>query len=88
MNVKERQLLSARHASAQPSRVTGDLRVLLISNRPSSAQVLLAGGFGLGVADVQAADEVAVEVEALVVGQLVRNAVTVVVLVCFLSMVV
>ena len=62
--------------------------MLLISSKPFSAQVLLAGGFGLGVADVQAADEVVVEVEALVVGQLVRNAVTVVVLVCFLSTVV
>ena len=89
MNVKERQLLSVRHASAHPSRVMGDRKVLLISSRPFSAQVLLAGGFGLGVADVQAADEVAVEVKGVVVvGQLVWNAVTVVVLVCFLSTVV
>ena len=62
--------------------------MLLISSRPFSAQVLLAGGFGLGVADVQAVDEVALEVDAVVVRQLVRNAVTVVVLVCFSSAVV
>ena len=62
--------------------------MLLISSRPFSAQVLLAGGFGLGVADVQAGDDAALEVNAVVVGQLVRNAVTVVVLVCLLSTVV
>ena len=62
--------------------------MLLISSRPFSAQVLLAGGFGLGVAEVQAVDEATLEVDAVVVGQPVRIAVIVVVLVCFLSSVV
>ena len=42
----------------------------------------------MGVANVQTVDEVALEVNAVAVGQLVRNAVTVVVLVCFLGSVV
>lgn len=93
MKVKERQLVSVRQASAQPSRVEGGWRVLLISRRPFSAQVLLAGGLGLGVAEAQGGDEVGVVVEAKVVvvvggGQIVRKAVSVVVLVCLLKEVV
>lgn len=83
MNVNERQLLSARHDIAQPSRVSGGCGLLLYSRRPSSAHVSFAGGFGLGVADVQGADEVGVELACLLVKQLVGRVVVVMVLVCF-----
>ena len=81
MNVKERQLVSVRHVSAQPSRVSADCTVLEYSKRPSSAHVSFAGGFGLGVADVQAVDEVRVEVDVCVARQLLGKVVMVVVLV-------
>lgn len=81
MNVKERQLGSARHATAQSSRVSGGCKVLLYSNRPSSAQVSLVGGFGLGIADVQDVEEVGLELDVLLVRQRVGKVVMVVVLV-------
>lgn len=81
MNVNERQLGSARQAIAQPSRVSGGCRELLYSSRPSSAQVLFAGGSGLGIADVQDAEEV--ELDFLLVRQPICDVLMVVVLVCF-----
>lgn len=81
IKVNERQLASARHATAQPSRVVGDCKVLLYSSRPSSAHVSLAGGFGLGVADVHDVEEFGVELEAVLVWQLRANVVIVVVIV-------
>ena len=81
MNVNERQLVSVRHASAQPSRVSADWTVLAYSKRPSSAQVSFVGGFGLGVADVQVVDELRVEVDVCVARQLLGKVVMVVVLV-------
>ena len=57
MNVNDRQLVSARHATAQPSSVVGGFKELLYSSRPSSAQVTFAGGSGFGVADVQGVEE-------------------------------
>ncbi len=86
--MNERQLVSARHAIAQSSRVSGDCKVLLYSSRPSSAQVLFAGGFGLGVAEVQDLREAGLELDVLLVRQLLGNVVTVVVLVCFVIAVV
>lgn len=55
--------------------------MLLYSRRPSSAQVSFAGGLGLGVADVQDAEEVEMEVDALLVVQMIGNAVMVAVVV-------
>ena len=81
INVKERQLVSVRHARAQPSRVSAGCTVLAYSKRPSSAQVSFVGGFGLGVADVQVVDEVGVEVDVCVARQLLGRVVMVVVLV-------
>ena len=81
MNVNERQLGSARHATAQPSSVSGGCGVLLYSRRPSSAHVSFAGGFGLGVADVQSAEEVVVELGCLLEKQLIGKVVVVMVLV-------
>ena len=81
MNVNERQLASARHAVAQPSRVSGGCGVLLYSSRPSSAHVSFAGGFGLGVADVQSAEEVGVEFGFMLVRQLIGKIVLVMVVV-------
>ena len=81
MNVNERQLESARHAVAQPSRVVGGCGVLLYSSRPSSAHVSSAGGFGLGVADVQSAEEVGVELGFLLGRQLIGKSVVVMVVV-------
>ena len=72
--------MSARHAAAQPSRVSGGCRVLAYSRMPSSAQVSFAGGFGLGVADVQDAEAVLLELDVWLVRQLVGNPVTVVTL--------
>ena len=57
--------------------------MLLYSRRPSSAQVSFASGLGLGVADVQDVEEVAMEVDALLVVQMIGNAVMVVVVVWF-----
>ena len=57
--------------------------MLLYSRRPSSAQVSFAGGLGLGVADVQDIEEVEMEVGALLVVQMIGNAVMVVVVVWF-----
>ena len=57
--------------------------MLLYSKRPSSAQVSFAGGLGLGVADVQDVEEVEMEVDALLLVQLIGNAVMVVVVVWF-----
>lgn len=81
MNVNERQLISARHARAQSSRVSGDCGVLLYSSRPSSAQVLFARDFELGVADVQAVGKVGCEIDVVRVEQLFWDSVTVVMLV-------
>ena len=81
MNVNERQLVSARHATAQPSRVVGDCKVLLYSSRPSSAHVLFAGGLGSGVADGQDVEEIGFELEVVLVWQLRANVVVVVVVV-------
>lgn len=83
INVNERQLVSARHATAQPSRVSGGCKVLLYSRRPSSAQVSFVGGFGFGIADVQDVEEVLLELDVLLVMQLIGNVVNVVVLVLF-----
>ena len=83
MNVKERQLVSVRHASAHPSRVSADCTVLAYSRSPSSAHVSFVGGFGLGVADVQVVDEVGVEVDVCEARQLLGKVVMVVVLVRF-----
>lgn len=81
MNVKERQLVSARHAAAQSPRVSGGCGVVLYSSRPSSAHVLFVGGLGLGVADVQDLEEGGLE-PAIVPGwQLVGDTVTLVVVV-------
>ena len=83
MNVNERQLLSARHAVAQPSRVSGGCGVLLYSRSPSSAQVSFAGGFGFGVADVQLAGDDGLEVDVLLGEQVMGDAVMVLVVVRF-----
>lgn len=81
MNVNERQLVFARHADAQPSRVSGGCGVLLYSIRPSSAHVSFAGGYGLGVADVQSAEEVGVELDVMLVRQLIGKIVVAMVVV-------
>lgn len=81
MNVNERQLVSARHAVAQPSRVSGGCGLLLYSSRPSSAHVSFAGGCGLGIADVQSAEEVGVELGNMLVWQLSGRIVVVMVVV-------
>lgn len=81
MNVNERQLGSARHATAQPSRVSDGCGELLYSSRPSSPHVSFAGGFGLGVADVQGAEGVGVELACLLVRQLLGKVVVVMVFV-------
>ncbi len=83
MNVNERQLLSARHAVAQPSRVSGGCGVLLYSSRPSSAQVSFAGGFGFGVADVQLVGDEGLAVDVLLGEQLTGDEVMVLVVVRF-----
>ena len=83
MNVNEKQLVSARHAAAQASRVSGGCELLLYSKRPSSAQVSFVGGFGLGVADVQDVEAVLLELDVWLVMQLIGNVVVVVVLVWF-----
>lgn len=57
--------------------------MLLYSRRPSSAQVSFVGGLGLGVAEVQDVEEVEMEVDALLVVQMIGNAVMVVVVVWF-----
>lgn len=77
MNVKERQLVFDRHATAQPSRVSGGCKVLAYSRRPSSAQVSFAGGSGFGVADVQDVEFVLLELGTLLARQLIGNLVTV-----------
>lgn len=79
--MNDRQLLSARHATAQPSRVSGGRKVLLYSSRPSSTQVSFAGGLGFGVADAQDLEGVGLELDILVVRQLIGHIVMVVVLV-------
>ena len=47
--------------------MVGDCKVLLYSSRPSSAHVSFAGGFGLGVADVQDVEGFGVELEVVLV---------------------
>lgn len=81
MNVNERQLVSARHATAQPSSVSGGCKVVLYSSRPSSAQVSFAGGFGLGVADVQDVEVVGLRPDGLLARQSIGDFVMAVVLV-------
>lgn len=61
---------------------------MLYSSRPSSAQVSFAGGFGLGVANVHDVGEAGLEDEAVLVWQLIGNAVMVEVVVCLIIMLV
>lgn len=81
INVNERQVVSVRQATAQPSRVSGGCKVLLYSSRPSSPHVSFAGGFGLGVADVQDVEDVGLELCVVLLKQLIGASVIVVVLV-------
>lgn len=81
MNVNERQLASVRQATAQLSSVFGDCKVLLYSSRPSSPHVSFAGGLGFGVADMQAGEEVGIELSAVLLRQLIAVFVIVIVVI-------
>lgn len=55
-NVKDKHSLLLIHAEAQPSRLSGDCKVLLYSSRPSSPQVSFVGGLGFAVAEAHGED--------------------------------
>ena len=81
MNVNERQLGSVRQAIAQLLRVLGDCKVLLYSSRPSCPHISFAGGVGFRVADMQAAEEVEIEVDTALLRQLIGIFVIVIVVI-------